>query len=127
MSLGVVAGSMEKPWGRYDLLYLQATTACLSAIIVMQVVNVFCCRSNRSSVFTFRLGSNPLLLWGIVIELLLILVIDYTAWGNLLFGTTPIPARVWLFAVPFALGMLVLEEVRKRLLRGRRSTSRCAS
>ena len=88
--------------GQHDLLYLQATTACLSAIIVMQVVNVFCCRSDRSSAFTFRLGSNPLLLWGIAIELLLILGIDYTSWGNVLFGTAPIPARVWLFAVPFA-------------------------
>jgi hypothetical protein len=73
---------------------------------------------------TFRLGSNPLLVWGIAIELLLILGIDYTTWGNGLFGTAPIPARVWLFTVPFALGMLVLEEVRKRLVRGRRPTSR---
>jgi magnesium-transporting ATPase (P-type) len=110
--------------GQHDPLYLQATTACLSAIIVMQVVNVFCCRSDRSSALTFRLGSNPLLLWGIAIELLLILAIDYTSWGNLLFGTAPIPARVWLFTVPCALGMLVLEEGRKRLVRGRRSTSR---
>jgi calcium-translocating P-type ATPase len=103
--------------GQHDPLYLQATTACLSAIIVMQVANVFCCRSDRSSAFAFRLGSNTLLLWGIAIELLLIIAIDYTSWGNVLFGTAPIPARVWLFTVPFALGMLVLEEVRKRLVR----------
>jgi sodium/potassium-transporting ATPase subunit alpha len=110
--------------GRHDPLYVQATTACLSAIIVMQVVNVFLCRSDRSSAFAFGLRSNPLLLWGIAIELLLILVIDYTPWGNMLFGTAPIPAQAWLFTVPFALGMLVLEEVRKRLVRDRRPTSR---
>ena len=34
-----------------DPLYLQATTACLSAIIVMQIVNVFLCRSASRSVF----------------------------------------------------------------------------
>jgi magnesium-transporting ATPase (P-type) len=102
--------------GQHDPLYLQATTACLSAIIVMQVVNACCCRSDRSSAFAFRLGSNALLLWGIAIELLLIIAIDYTTWGNVLFDTAPIPARVWLFTVPFALGMLVLEEVRKRLV-----------
>jgi magnesium-transporting ATPase (P-type) len=83
----------------------------------MQVANVFCCRSDRSSAFAFQLGSNALLLWGIAIELLLIIAIDYTSWGNVLFGTAPTPARVWLFTVPFALGMLVLEEVRKRLVR----------
>jgi magnesium-transporting ATPase (P-type) len=110
--------------GRHNLRYLQATTACLSPISVMQVVHVVCCRSDRSSALTVRRGSNPLLLWGIAIELLLILAIDYTPWGNLLFGTAPLPARVWLFTLPFALGMLLLEEGRKRLVRGRWPTSR---
>jgi magnesium-transporting ATPase (P-type) len=35
-----------------DPLYLQATTACLSAIIVPQIVNVFLCRSASRSVFS---------------------------------------------------------------------------
>ena len=30
-----------------DLLYMQATTACLTAIVVVQVANVFACRSSR--------------------------------------------------------------------------------
>jgi magnesium-transporting ATPase (P-type) len=94
-------------------LYLQATTACLSAIIVMQVANVFICRSRRQSIFSFGLSHNPLLLWGIGIELTLILLIDYTRWGNVVFGTAPIPLRVWLYVLPFALGMLMLEELRK--------------
>jgi calcium-translocating P-type ATPase len=110
--------------GRHDPLYLQATTACLSAIIVMQVANVFCCRSDRHSIFTCRLGRNAFLWWGIAVELLLILAITYTSWGQVLFGTAPLPARVWLLAVPFALAMLALEEGRKRLLRGRLFTAR---
>jgi magnesium-transporting ATPase (P-type) len=100
-----------------DPLYLQATTACLSAIIVMQVVNVFACRDARASAFSFRLFSNPLILVGIAAELALILLIDYTPVGNLLFGTAPIPLGVWLFAIPFALGMLALEEGRKWIVR----------
>jgi calcium-translocating P-type ATPase len=94
-------------------IYLQATTACLSAIIVMQVVNVFLCRSRRESVFRLGLFSNPLILAGIAIELTLILLIDYSPWGNALFGTAPIPWTLWLLVVPFAMGMLVLEEFRK--------------
>ena len=35
-------------------LYLRATTACLSAIIVMQIVNVFLCRSSVRSVRSVR-------------------------------------------------------------------------
>jgi calcium-translocating P-type ATPase len=102
---------------RNDFLYLQATTACLSAIIVMQVVNVFLCRSDKDSVFSLGIFSNKLILWGIIAEITLILFIDYTSWGNLLFGTAPIPAAVWLFTVPFAVGMLAFEEFRKWLVR----------
>ena len=101
----------------HDPLYLQATTACLSAIIVMQIANVFLCRSDRRSAFAFGLFSNKLILAGLATEILLIALIDYTPWGNALFGTAPIPLAVWLFIIPFALAMLALEELRKRLLR----------
>jgi magnesium-transporting ATPase (P-type) len=106
-----------EPLSGSDPLYLQATTACLSAIIVMQVVNVFACRDHRASAFSFGFFSNPLILAGIAAEVALILLIDYTPWGNLLFGTAPIGLDVWLFVVPFALGMLALEEARKWLVR----------
>jgi sodium/potassium-transporting ATPase subunit alpha len=102
-------------------LYLQGTTACLSAIIVMQVVNVFLCRSHRESAFRFGLFSNPLLLLGVGVEILLILLIDYTPWGNAAFGTAPIPLAVWLFMLPFALALLLLEEARKGWVRARGS------
>jgi len=100
-----------------DPLYLQATTACLSAIIVMQVANVFLCRSERASTFSFGLFSNRLIWAGIVTELVLILLIDYTQLGNRLFGTAPINGGVWLLAIPFAVGMLALEELRKWLVK----------
>jgi len=58
-----------------------------------------------------------LILVGIGAELLLILAIDYTRWGNQLFGTAPIGLDVWLFVIPFAVGMLILEELRKYLAR----------
>ena len=102
-----------------DPLYLQATAACLSAIIVMQVVNVFLCRDDRTSAFSFGFFSNPLILWGIVTEVTLILLIDYTPWGNLIFGTAPLAPAVWVFLIPFALAMFALEELRKWMVRNR--------
>jgi magnesium-transporting ATPase (P-type) len=99
--------------GSHDPLYLQATTACLSAIIIMQVVNVFLCKTPRRSVFGAGLFDNRIILWGVALEIALILIIDYTAWGNLIFGTLPIAPDVWLFILPFALAMLLLEELRK--------------
>jgi magnesium-transporting ATPase (P-type) len=97
-------------------LYLQATTACLSAVIVMQVVNVFSCRSATRSVFSTGLLGNRLILWGVMLEIALILLIDYTAWGNSLLETAPIGGQVWLFVAPFGLGLLLLEELRKYLV-----------
>jgi calcium-translocating P-type ATPase len=104
-------------WGEslesQDPLYRQATTACLSAIIVTQIVNVFLCKTPGRSVFGAHLFDNRIILWGIALEAVLILTIDYTAWGNLVFGTLPIAPEVWLFILPFGLAMLLLEELRK--------------
>ncbi|MGZ5052876.1 MAG: cation-translocating P-type ATPase, partial [Methylobacter sp.] len=55
--------------GSHDPLYLQATTACLSAIIVMQVMNVFLCKTPERSLFGAPIFSNRLLLWGVALEI----------------------------------------------------------
>jgi sodium/potassium-transporting ATPase subunit alpha len=101
-----------------DPLYLQATTSCLSAIIVMQIVNVFLCRSASRSVFSTGLLGNWLILWGVALEIALLLAINYTPWVNLLLGTSPVVCAVWLFVIPLAAGMFGLEEFRKWLTRG---------
>jgi hypothetical protein len=85
----------------------------------MQIVNVFLCRSACEPLLWRGLLSNRLILVGIATEVALIALIDYTPWGNALFGTAPLPAAVWLFILPFALGMLALEELRKWLVRAR--------
>ncbi len=103
--------------GIHDNLYLQGTTACLSAIVVMQMVNIFLCRHPSLSAFSRGHRFNLMIAYGIVFELVLILLIVYTPWGNALFGTAPLAAGVWLFLVPFGLGMLLLEEGRKAVVR----------
>ena len=97
--------------------YRQATTACLTAIVLMQVVNVHVCRSRRASVFSLPLFSNRLITAGIVVEMVIILLIDYTTAGHRLFGTAPIGWSAWLIVLPFAIAMLTLEEARKAFMR----------
>jgi calcium-translocating P-type ATPase len=109
------------PLAEHDPLYLKATTATLTAIIVMQAMNVFQCRSERESVFTLGIFSNRLIWLGIAVETLLALAINYTAAGHWLYGTAPSDAALWLFVVPFASGMLILEETRKGLVRWQRN------
>ena len=98
-------------------LYLQATTACLTTIVMMQVMNVFLCRHPLKSSLSFGLFSNPLIWLGIAAELLMMLFIIYTPAGNWLFGTAPVGADVWLLALALAGLMGGLEEIRKAWLR----------
>ncbi len=99
--------------GIHDPLYLQATTACLTTIVVMQVANLILCRHPSESTLRSRFQANPLILAGIATELILILLIDYTSLGNQWFGTAPIPCSVWLLAISLAMGMFIAEELRK--------------
>uniref|UniRef100_Q47EY4 ATPase, E1-E2 type n=1 Tax=Dechloromonas aromatica (strain RCB) TaxID=159087 RepID=Q47EY4_DECAR len=100
-----------------DPPYLQATSACLMAIVLAQMVNVFVCRHPRLPAWHFPLFENRWLLAGLASEVGLLLAILYTPWGNSLFGTAPLPAAVFLYALPFALFLGAAEEVRKWLVR----------
>ncbi len=100
-------------------LYLQATTACLATIVVMQVMNIFLCRHPLKSSLSFSLLGNPLILFGIGAEIVMILLIVYTPAGHWLFGTAPLGAEVWLLAIVLAAVMWLLEETRKAWLRRR--------
>ncbi len=122
-AFGFVLVSAGWSWGTTlspdDPLYRQATTACLTAIVLMQVVNVHLCRTRRAPISSRRFFGNRLITAGIVTELALILLIDYTKAGNAIFGTAPLEWRAWAVVLPFALAMLLLEELRKRIVRGR--------
>jgi calcium-translocating P-type ATPase len=100
-----------------DPLYLQATTACMSAIVLAQVVNVFACRHPRRSMFSPGPGTNRLLLAGVAAEIALLLLIVFTPAGQAAFGTAPVPVSVWLVMVGLALAFGAAEELRKALLR----------
>jgi len=113
--------------GRLDPLYLQATTACLAAIIVTQVINVFLCRDPRASILTVGLLGNRLILLGVAVEVALILAIAYTPWGQAIFGTAALPLEAWLFILPFAAAMLLLEEARKLVARRAARATRAAT
>ena len=106
-----------QPLSADSVIYRQATTACLTAIVLMQVVNVHLCRSRRTSLFSLPLFGNRLITAGIVAEIVIILLIDYTSAGHALFGTAPIGWSAWLIVLPFAVGMLVLDEARKAFMR----------
>lgn len=117
LSSGGWQGEMLQP---NNLLYMQATTACLTAIIVTQIANVFVCRSFTGSIFSIGFFSNKLIFIGIAFELALQLFIVYHPWGNAIFSTSPIPVTVWLVLIPFAVILFAAEEARKFIVSHRR-------
>jgi len=98
-------------------LYIQATTACLTAIVLTQIANVFACRSFTESVFVPGFFSNRLIFAGISFEILLQLFIVYHPWGNRIFSTGPLSIAGWGILMPFMFLLLFAEETRKYLLR----------
>ena len=103
-------------------LLQSATTVTLAGIVLAQVANVFACRSARLSAFRVGWLTNPLIYWGIAVELTLFAAISYTSIGNQMFGTTSLP--LWIFG-PLIIGALLLllaEEARKLI--ANRLTSR---
>jgi len=107
--------------GPADPLYLQATTACLVTIVVMQMMNLLLCRHPLKSSLSSGLSGNPYLLPGLIAELGAILFIVYTVVGNWLFGTAAVGLEVWLLALACAVLMGFLEEARKAWLRRART------
>jgi len=112
-------------WGQTPspLLYRQATTACLTAVIVTQLANGFVCRSFRTSVFTLGLLTNRLLLLGMLVEVSLQLAIVYSPLGHTLFATAALPVTAWVVALPFALLLFSADEGRKALAAHRKKPS----
>jgi sodium/potassium-transporting ATPase subunit alpha len=101
-----------------DPLYRQATTITFAAIVIAQVANVFACRSERVSIFRLGFLSNPLIFWGIAVELILLALIVYTPLGNLVLGTVPLPLWAWPPLILGAAGLLFADEIRKMIAVG---------
>ena len=109
--------SFGEPLASNNPLYMQSITAFFSAVVICQIANVFASRTRYQSVFTTGLFSNRTILVGIASEILILSFIISDPTANLIFNTHPLDLRYLLFAVPFAILLLGIDELRKYLLR----------
>ncbi len=100
-----------------DPLVHQASTATFLGIVIMQIANVFACRTQSDSAFKVGIFSNRVILWGIAIEILLSVFIIYHPWGNKIFSTAPVPYTVWIILLPFTILLFTAAEARKLITR----------
>lgn len=99
------------------LIYRQATTMTLGAIIFCQIGNAINCRTESQSVFSIGLFSNRLVNIGFVFEILLLCALSYVPIFHGLFNTAPLSVIDWVFLVLCPLPVVALEELRKRFAR----------
>jgi sodium/potassium-transporting ATPase subunit alpha len=95
----------------------KAATATFLGIVLMQIANVFACRTHSDSIFKVGIFSNRIVLWGILVEIILSSFIIYHPWGNKIFSTAPIPLTVWLILIPFVVLLFFAAELKKFILR----------
>jgi P-type Ca2+ transporter type 2C len=100
-------------------IYAAATAAALAAVVTTQIGNLFAHRTDTRSVFEVGLTSNRLAWVGIATELVLIAFVVYVPPVQAVIGTAAFPWWLWgpLFAASPLL--LVIDELRKAVLRRR--------
>jgi Ca2+-transporting ATPase len=116
-AMGVDGGWFQLPGS--GPVHRAASAAALAAVVTTQVGNLFAHRTQRRSIRTVGLGGNRLLWVGIASELVVVAAIVYLPPLQAVIGTAPFPAWMWLPLLAAAPTLLVIDEVRKALLRRR--------
>ena len=98
--------------------YLQATTITFAGIVACQIGTAFAARTDRASLFSVGLWSNPLLLWGIAFELAFTAAVIYVPWLQDVFGTAALTPAQLVVILPFPFVVWGADEL-VRLLRRR--------
>jgi calcium-translocating P-type ATPase len=104
--------------------YLEATTMTFFSMVACQIGTAFAARTDRASLRSIGVFSNPLLLWGIAFELVLAAIFIYAPPFQSLLGTAPLSLDALAFALPFPFIVWGADELRRFLLRRRERASR---
>ena len=100
-----------------DPLYRTAITAFFASIVICQVSDVIICRTRRQSLFTVGVLGNKLVLLGIGAELTLLALISYVPFLNTFFGTAPLEPWQLMLSIPFAIFIIIADEIRRVFVR----------
>ena len=111
--LGVFATGLFFPVIPLENTYALATTVFLAGVVTAQIGNVFACRSEKS--YTHQLGwlTNPLLIAGVVIEIILIFIMVYVTPLARALNHYPIPPIFWIGLGLYAPAIYGFERLRK--------------
>jgi Ca2+-transporting ATPase len=98
-------------------IYIQGTTVTMAAIMAGQLGTLFATRTNIRSTFSVSLSKNKWIVVGAIISFVLLLAIIYLPFVNTIIATSPIPPTDLILLYSIVPVIILLEEVRKYLLR----------
>jgi magnesium-transporting ATPase (P-type) len=93
------------------------------AMVVCQIGTAFAARTEHASLRSVGVFSNRLLLGGIAFELVLAALVIYFPPLQQLLSTAALPPRLVLITLPFPFIVWGADELRRYVIRRRRSTS----
>jgi calcium-translocating P-type ATPase len=103
--------------------YQQATTITFAAIVACQIGTAFAARTDRASLFTIGVFSNPLLLGGIAFELIFTAAVIYVPLLQDIFGTASLSAAQLIVIAPFPILVWGVDELLRWIKRHRRANA----
>ncbi|PIL33977.1 transporter [Ganoderma sinense ZZ0214-1] len=103
--------------GLTDELLFRAQSVNFFTLILMQWGNLFATRGRKLSIVQHRPTSNPWVFAGAGAALSIGIFFHYVPWFHGIFQTRPVPVEFFFIPLTFALGLLLLDEVRKLLVR----------
>ncbi len=95
----------------------KASTIALAMLCIGHLLNAWNCRSEEKSIFEMSPLSNKYLLGASLLVLILLMAVVYNPTMQKLLRTIPLDVGDWLVIVPAASVVLVVEEVRKGIMR----------
>jgi Ca2+-transporting ATPase len=96
---------------------LFATTLAFTAFVFYQVFNLLNVRSDRGSIFSMQTFTNHTIWVALAGVVVLHVAVVNVAFLQDLFDTTSLTASQWLFAIAVASSIVVIEEIRKAVVR----------
>jgi sodium/potassium-transporting ATPase subunit alpha len=107
-------------FSRYQLLY-QGQTVYFATLVICQIGNLLATRTRRLSIFQQNpFGAktgNKFLGGAAVVSLLIAIMVAHLPILQSIFNTRQIPVQYWFIPIAWSLGLLILDELRKVVVR----------
>lgn len=98
-------------------MYIKSSTFAFAILVLIQMVNAYNSRSDRKSVFQMGFLNNLWLLGAITISLLVVYLLVEVPFFNEWVHTAPLEWYEWFVIIGASFGILLVEEVRKMVVR----------